>query len=285
MFAGVNKNGLQFVVERQLRPSKGGNMSAILRKLGQRKHPHIVKVLGYCLDDTDNSVVAVIHERKVGGNLSDALQNGRLSRHPHNWGCRFDISLGVVRAVHYLHENQPANANPLHYKITSSEVVLDLAMKAYLLARVLLSELDLSRPESSFTSSSSAPEKPLSSSCTDGTDIYDLGVLLLEILSGRPPTAPDGMTIVEWFERCLEMESGVEDMLDPTLGNNISTEAVHQIESLFSVARRCLAKRPEERPSLDEMLMYLLRISKPMGTGDQRGMVWLKQPSRLSLST
>ena len=95
-----------------------------------------------------------------------------------------------------------------------------------------------------------APETWRGENATRRTDIYSLGALLYELLTGQPPYT--GQSMVELRSRVLAGEI-------PDVG----TLAPHAPASLVDVIRRCMALSQEQRPSADEVCDELAQILPP----------------------
>ncbi|GDY43175.1 hypothetical protein SANT12839_040570 [Streptomyces antimycoticus] len=87
-----------------------------------------------------------------------------------------------------------------------------------------------------------APESAEGRPQTSAVDIYGAGIMLYELVTGRPPFA--GNTALEVLHRHLSEE--------PRRPSTVP-------EPLWTVIERCLRKRPEERPSA-ESLAHALRV-------------------------
>ncbi|MBB1261379.1 serine/threonine-protein kinase [Streptomyces alkaliterrae] len=89
-----------------------------------------------------------------------------------------------------------------------------------------------------------APESAEGRQQTPAVDVYGAGILLYELVSGRPPFG--GGTTIEVLHRHLtETPQRPEHTPDP----------------LWTVVERCLRKRPEERPSADDLARALRTVA------------------------
>ncbi|CAL9120954.1 unnamed protein product, partial [Musa textilis] len=140
------------------------------------------------------------------------MRNGSLRDHIHGcrnlpllrWERRYDIVAGVASALHYIHNEYDQVV--VHRDLTSSNVMLDAAFKARLgdfgLARALNSG------ETSFTDVDPVGtwgyidgECCASANFTYESDVYAFGVLVLEVVCGRPPLhkgASGFHVLVDW---------------------------------------------------------------------------------------
>ncbi|WP_156722394.1 serine/threonine-protein kinase [Streptomyces apocyni] len=95
-----------------------------------------------------------------------------------------------------------------------------------------------------------APESAEGRPQTSAVDIYGAGILLYELVTGRPPFA--GGTALEVLHRHLSEEvrcpAGVP-------------------EPLWTVMERCLRKKPEDRPSAENLARGLRVVAEGIGTG------------------
>ncbi|MCM2575771.1 serine/threonine-protein kinase [Streptomyces meridianus] len=93
-----------------------------------------------------------------------------------------------------------------------------------------------------------APESAEGRPQTSAVDIYGAGILLYELVTGRPPFA--GATALEVLQRHLSEE--------PRRPTTVP-------EPLWTVIERCLRKRPEERPSAENLARGLRAVAAGVG--------------------
>lgn len=93
-----------------------------------------------------------------------------------------------------------------------------------------------------------APESAEGRPQTSAVDIYGAGILLYELVTGRPPFA--GATALEVLHRHLSEE--------PRRPTTVP-------EPLWTVIERCLSKRPEERPSAENLARALRTVAAGVG--------------------
>ncbi|MYX62743.1 protein kinase, partial [Streptomyces sp. SID8382] len=93
-----------------------------------------------------------------------------------------------------------------------------------------------------------APESAEGRPQTSAVDIYGAGIMLYELVTGRPPFA--GNTALEVLHRHLSEE--------PRRPSTVP-------EPLWTVIERCLRKRPEERPSAENLARGLRVVAAGVG--------------------
>lgn len=87
-------------------------------------------------------------------------------------------------------------------------------------------------------------------------DVYSFGVILLELITGKPaeqPAADDAVDIVRWVRRRINVTDGASYILDPS----ISHEAQQGMQAALELALRCTSVMPDQRPAMDEVLRTL----------------------------
>src|SRR5260370_3334462 len=144
----------------------------------------------------------------------------------------------VARTVHYAHEH-----GILHRDIKPGNILLDQKGEPHLtdfgLARLVESESTVTRTmEVLGTPSYMAPEQAVGNNAAISslTDVYGLGAVLYQLLTGQPPFA--GGTTYETIKLLLETEPRPPRLLNPKIDRDLST-----------ICRKCLEKDPKRRYS------------------------------------
>ncbi len=184
----------------------------------------------------------------------------------------------LARAVHYAHQR-----GILHRDIKPGNILLDAKGEPHLtdfgLARLLEGEGTVTRTLDTLgTPSYMAPEQALGSNqLTSATDVYGLGAVLYDLLTGHPPFA--GGTTYDTIRLLLETEPR-----QPCLWNRKTDR------DLATICLKCLEKNPQRRYSsalaLAEDLERWLRHEpiRARRTGMfGRGKKWVRRNPTLAL--
>jgi serine/threonine protein kinase/tetratricopeptide (TPR) repeat protein len=114
-----------------------------------------------------------------------------------------------------------------------------------------------------FTPSSAAPEQIRGGPVTVGVDVYGLGVLLQELLVGKPPFAVDGLTpgqVEQLIQRVpppdMSTRLGADDLPVARARSLNSVEVLRRrlLDDLDPIVERCLRKDPRDRYASVEQL-------------------------------
>ncbi|XP_061337802.1 probable serine/threonine-protein kinase At1g01540 [Gastrolobium bilobum] len=205
-----------------------------IEAIGRVKHKKLVKLLGYC---TEGAYRMSVSEYIENGNLHHWLHEfpGQIS--PLTWTRRLNIIHGVAKGLVYLHEE--VEPKILHGRIKSSNILLDHQWNPKIsdfgLAKLL-------NPEWSHIIMEAlgyvAPQCHSTSTFTEGDDIYDFGLLIMEILSGRTPldhSEPQD-SIVDWFKSMIS-NGKIANVLDPKL---LARPSSKELKRVILVALRCV---------------------------------------------
>src|SRR3989440_5659453 len=206
-----------------------------------------------------------------GGQLDEVVR-----RAPMSIRQAAELIAKVARTVHYAHEH-----GILHRDIKPGNILLDVKGEPHLtdfgLAWLVESESTVTRTlEVLGTPSYMAPEQaagnnPATAGLTRATDVYGLGAVLYQLLTGHPPFA--GGTTYETIKLLLETESRPPRLWNPKVDRDLST-----------ICLKCLEKDPQRRYSsalalaedLERWLRHEPIQARRTGVGG-RGKKWLQR--------
>ncbi|PYK64925.1 MAG: hypothetical protein DME50_10890 [Verrucomicrobia bacterium] len=168
-----------------------------------------------------------------GGQLDEVVR-----RTPISIRQAAELIAKVARTVHYAHEH-----GILHRDIKPGNILLDQRGEPHLtdfgLARLVESESTVTRTlEVLGTPSYMAPEQAVGNNAaiSSVTDVYGLGAVLYQLLTGQPPFA--GGTTYETIKLLLDTEPRQPRLLNPKIDRDLSI-----------ICLKCLEKDPKRRYS------------------------------------
>ncbi|KAL5799777.1 hypothetical protein ACOSQ4_032661 [Xanthoceras sorbifolium] len=217
---------------------KGGSRSFIseCQALRNIRHRNLVGIVTVCssIDSKGADFKALIYEYMENGSLEEWLHQNKDQLDASNLSLfqRLNIAIDVACAVEYLHHH--CEPPIVHGDLKPCNVLLDQDMVAHVGDFGLSKFLSDTAPE---TQSSSigirgtvgyvAPEYGMGSEVSMPGDVYSLGILLLEMFTGKRPIDSmftDGLTLHEFAK--MGLPERLWDIVEPSLlleassGNN-----------------------------------------------------------------
>lgn len=220
----------RFVQERQL-----------LRSIDD---PHVVRVHDLIMDGDD---LAIVMDYVDGGNLARAVPNPCPPELAADLIAQLADALAAVHAAGIVHRDlKPGNV--LCHK--DSDGVISIRLTDFGVSRLLSGTL--TRVTSLIgTPGYLAPEVTQGRPATPATDVYAMGVMLYELLAGRPPFVADNAHAL--------IRAHNDDPVPRPTGLP---------EPLWQLLGRMLAKTPDTRPAPAEVAAALRRLAPSLaGTG------------------
>ncbi|XP_017982195.1 PREDICTED: putative serine/threonine-protein kinase-like protein CCR3 isoform X1 [Theobroma cacao] len=235
--------------------------------LSRLHHKHLVGLVGFCQENDERLLV---YEYMSNGALYDHLHNKdnieKGSSILNSWKMRIKIALDAARGIEYLHNY--AVPPIIHRDIKSSNILLD----ANWTARVSDFGLSLMGPESDQEHMSTRavgtvgyidPEYYVLNVLTAKSDVYGLGVVLLELLTGRKAVfknEEDGtgpMGVVEYASPRI-LAGDLRAVVDRRVGVPEIHEA-EAVELMAYTAMHCVNLEGKERPNTTDIVANLER--------------------------
>ncbi|GJN20329.1 hypothetical protein PR202_gb07695 [Eleusine coracana subsp. coracana] len=261
VFKATLKDGSCVAIKKLIHLSYQGDreFTAEMETLGKIKHCNLVPLLGYCKVGEERLLV---YEYMAHGSLEDAL-HGRQLLLP--WQRRKRIARGAAKGLCFLHHN--CIPHIIHRDMKSSNVLLDGDMEARVadfgMAR-LISALDthLSVSTLAGTPGYVPPEYYQSFRCTAKGDVYSLGVVLLELITGRRPTDKEDFgdtNLVGWVKMKVR-EGNAKEVVDPEIVVAAVDGEETEMARFLELALQCVDDFPSKRPNLLQVVATLREI-------------------------
>jgi eukaryotic-like serine/threonine-protein kinase len=197
------------------------------RAIGRLSHPHIVTV--YDVGE-DHGTIYIAMEYLQGEPFNDVIHSGRLSV-----AQSVDIARQIAEALDYAHAK-----GIVHRDIKPSNIILDAQN------RVKLTDFGIARIEDAAAAGQTqageilgtpiymSPEQVMGQSVDGRSDLYSLGVIVYEMVSGRRPFT--GNNIAALFRAITQDTPESPADIDPFVPKKLSDAIM-----------RSLAKQPENR--------------------------------------
>ncbi|KAJ3669098.1 hypothetical protein LUZ60_011048 [Juncus effusus] len=256
VYKGVLADGTAVAIKRAHEESLQGSneFCTEIELLSRLHHRNLVSLVGFC-DELDEQML--VYEFMPNGTLRDHLT--AKSKEPLDFKTRMKIALGSSKGILYLHNE--ADPPIFHRDIKASNILLDPnfipKVADFGLSRLApVPDLEGIVPGHVSTVVKGTPgyldpEYFLTHKLTDKSDVYSLGVVFLELLTGMRPIA-HGKNIVR--EVTLSCQSGNSlGIIDSRMG----TYPSECITKFASLALRCCQDEPDLRPSMSEIVREL----------------------------
>ncbi|XP_022939063.1 probable serine/threonine-protein kinase PBL25 [Cucurbita moschata] len=238
-------------------------------------NPNIVPLVGFCIDPEEG--LFLVYKYVSGGSLERHLHEkkgikGSLSL---SWSVRFKIALGIAEAVAYLHNGTERCV--VHRDIKPSNILLS-SKKVSKLCDFGLATWTAA-PSVPFlcktvkgTFGYLAPEYFQHGKVSDKTDVYALGVVLLELITGRKPIEERTRgeeNLVLWAKPLLQKGKGaITELLDPQV--TCTTKNSNQIVQMIEAAAACITGEESRRPGILEIIAILKGEEQPLPNRSKR---------------
>ncbi|XP_076937668.1 wall-associated receptor kinase 5-like [Bidens hawaiensis] len=225
-------------------------------------HNNVVRLLGCCFKTED---AFLVYEFASNGSLHHLLHKGARGTGILSWDNRLKMAHETADALAYLHTYEKMSI--IHRDVKSANILLDENYTAKISDFGSSMLIPLNRGQVITTDIPGTPgyvdpEYFSTSQPTHKSDVYGLGVVLTELLTGKKPfdreIDEDDKRLSTYFVKKTK-DDGLLDIVDPQVLQEATDE---QLSASRDLVYRCLEPLGVNRPSMKEVTMELDRIRK-----------------------
>lgn len=204
--------------------------------------------------------VFIIFKTQYTNNILTYNDNSNLSGDPGKrhaelkWHARLKIIKGITQGLGYIH-TELANLNLPHGNLKSSNILLSPDFHPLVVDFGLNHMINPNHVANALAAYKS-PEAVKSNQVSPKSDIYCLGIIILEILTGKFPSqyvnnGQGGTDLVEWVKSAMHEGREVE-LLDPEITD--SSKYIGEMKEFIHIGANCTESDPEARLDISEVI-------------------------------
>ncbi|KAL8170497.1 hypothetical protein V2J09_022301, partial [Rumex salicifolius] len=236
--------------------------------LSKLRHNQLVSSIGHCFechaDDSSVNQIHLVFEYIPNGTLRDAISRTKLS-----WPRRILAAIGVAKGIQFLQTGIMPGLFENNIKITDVllDHSLDVKINRYSLPLLAENREPILPPTRSLRS-----KEKVKAMCKQNEkgDVYDFGVILLEIVTGRAITSANEAQVVrDLFQVGIKADKiARKNVVDPAVRKGCSDQS---LKTVMDVCIRCVSSEPGEKPSIEDViwnLQFAAQVQESWQMGD-----------------
>ncbi|KAF6152664.1 hypothetical protein GIB67_008101 [Kingdonia uniflora] len=229
--------------------------------VGKIRHPNLLALRAYYVGPKGEKLL--VFDYMPRGSLA-AFLHAHAPESPIDWLTRMNIIMGAARGLSYLHTHQ----NMVHGNLTSQNILLDeqgnTKISDYGLSRLMTSAANSNVIATASALGYRAPELSKLKKASTKTDVYSLGVIMLELLTGKSPGEMNGVDLPQWVASIVK-EEWTNEVFDLELMRDDSSSTTgDELLNTLKLALHCVDPTPAARPEVQQVLQQLEEIKPKM---------------------
>ncbi|KAL8247900.1 hypothetical protein R6Q59_009116 [Mikania micrantha] len=257
---------------RFLRPActieKVQDVMHVVQLLGSVRHPNLVPLCGFYSGPRGEKLLVYPFYRR--GNLAQFIrdENGDT----HKWKIIYRISMGIVKGLDYLHTSLQKPI--IHGNLKSKNIFLGKNHQPFVsdfgIHLLLNPTASQEMLEDADIEGYKAPELTKMKNSTTETDIYNLGVILLELITGKEPVNGKANQNQDLYLTTMISNAIADHRLSNTFHHDVledhngGSSCVNEdmIIKFVQLALACCSPSPSLRPDIKQICRKLEEIGR-----------------------
>ncbi|KAM0828139.1 hypothetical protein ACQ4PT_067744 [Festuca glaucescens] len=265
VYKGLYEYGKVFFAVRKLRWEKSNiEWHRLVARLLRVRHQNIVQFIGYCMDSQETMRVKYLGRFILARSVTrvvcfEYLPNGSVDNHISdissglNWRMRYRIIKGTCEGLRYLHMK-----HIVHLDVRPGNILLDESMMPKIKNFGMREDVEHDKYGVPKIKNGSigymAPEFIHHQVITYQSDIYSLGCLILEIMTGVKDYKME-------LARCCACKELVNEAwrerLQKTVKGRLVEGYCQQVKKCLEIALKCMEPDPRKRLSMPDIIDML----------------------------
>lgn len=254
VYKGTLSSGVEIaVVSTMITSSKDwskhseGRFRKKIDSLSRINHKNFINLLGYC-EEEEPFMRMMVMEYAPNGTLYEHLHIEGFD--PIDWNGRMRVIMGVAYCTQHMHELCPPITHP---EIKSSAILLSEDGAAKIADMSVWHEV-YSRGNMPKDDDIVDHHEPVTAD-TAG-NVYSFGLLMLEIISGKPPYSEQKGSLANLALECIRDNRSMSCLLDP----NLKDHKEKDLEIICELVQDCIQSDPKKRPTMREVTTRLREV-------------------------
>ncbi|WRX34840.1 Protein kinase domain - like 10 [Theobroma cacao] len=274
-YKAVLPNGPEMVVKRYKQMNNVGKeeFQEHMRRIGRLRHNNLLPLVAYYYRKEEKLLI------------SDFVQNGSLAVHLHghqslgqpglDWPTRLKIVKGVAKGLAYLYKELPSLIAP-HGHLKSSNVLLNESFEPLITDYGLIPVINQESAQELMVAYKS-PEYVHHGRITKKTDVWGLGILILEILTGKFPAnflqkgKGSEEDLATWVSLVVGEEMSTEEVFDKEMGK--ASDRDGEMLKLLKIGLSCCEVDAEKRLDIKDAIQRIEELKETDGDEDSYSLV------------